>query len=366
MRGGKVKWPALCSWVLLAVAVFAGGGQAAGLPPGSSVVYGISESGEGTPVTALYAQEVASGSRRELYRDRDEGNRILIRIAASGILGAGRAAPPGDVYFLMGPTRVSDLNACTDALCRLRIGAEGQQMAPERLFPVPLCFSDASPYGLWNRAPNFAVSVDGRRFAVPAMRVGETRLERTSIRVLSADGEEVWRVPLEDEMLYVADLAWSPNGAQLAYIVMPYGDVHTLDEALLPKAGVYLADVEGRTTRLLYQCFADTLAWGPGSEEITVAARIGDFWSTKCEGQVIAVPSGQKQRQFSLRGYVTALAYSEEATHLVVQARYENEDQLWIYPTTDGWGEPLRMEMPEGGVLALLGWARLAEGASGP
>ena len=361
-----MKWLALWSWILLAVGGLAVGSQAAGLPPGASVVYGISESGEGTRVTALYAQEVASGSRRELYRDGDEANRILIRIAASGILGAGRASPPGDVYFLMGPTRVSDLSACTDALCRLRIGTEGEQMAPERLFPVPLCFSDESPYGLWNRAPNFAVSADGQRFAVPAMRVGETRLERTSIRVLSADGEEVWRIPLEDERLHVADLAWSPNGAQLAYIVMPYGDEHTLDEALLPKAGVYVADVEDRTTRLLYPCFANTLAWGPGSEEITVAARIGDFWSTKCEGQVIAVPSGQKRRQFSLRGYVTALAYSEEGTHLVVQARCENEDQLWIYPTTEGWGEPLETEVPEGGVLALLGWARLAAGAGGP
>jgi hypothetical protein len=361
-----MKWVARCSWVLAAVAVFASGGQAAVLPPGASVVYGISERGEGAPVTALYVQEVASGSRREIYRDHGEANRILIKIASSGILGAGRAAPPGEVYFLMGPTRVSDLRACTDALCRLEIRAEGEPMAPERLFPVPFCFSDASPYGLWNRAPNFAVSADGRRFAVPAMRVGETRLERTSIRVLSATGEEVWRIPLEDEMLYVADLAWSPNGDQLAYIVMPYSDEHTLDEALLPKAGVYLADVEGRTTRLLYQCFASTLAWGPGSEEITVAAHMGDVWSTECEGHVIVVPSGEKRRQFSLRGYVTALAYSEEATHLAAQARYENEDRIWIYPTAGGWGEPLRMEIPEGGVLALLGWARLGEGASGP
>ena len=246
-----MKWLAMWSWILLAVAGVVGGSQAAGLPPGASVVYGISERGEGTPVTALYAQEVTSGSRRELYRDQDEANRILIRIAASGILGAGRATPPGEVYFLMGPTRVSDMSACTDALCRLQIRAEGEPMAPERLFPVPFCFSDASPYGLWNRAPNFAVSADGVHFAVPAMRVGETRLERTSIRVLSIDGEEVWRIPLEDERLHVADLAWSPNGARLAYIVMPYGDEHTLDEALLRSAAVFLVDIYSSTAQLL-------------------------------------------------------------------------------------------------------------------
>ena len=215
---------------------------------GMSLVYAITEAAAGPRTTTVYLHAADSGERRTLYDDASDENRILLRIAASDVVGAARTAPPGDVYLIMGEASMGDLSMGADALCRLRVAEAGEEQAPaEPILVIPLCFSDASPYGLWNRAPIFAVSPGAKRFALYALRAGDVRFAGPAIRVLAADGTEEWRIMLDDPALYVADLAWSPDGRFLAYAVMPQGDEHTLDDALLSKAGLYLADLDVRT-----------------------------------------------------------------------------------------------------------------------
>jgi hypothetical protein len=185
------------------------------------------------------------------------------------------------------------------------------------------------------------------------------RLERPAIRVLAASGEEQWQIALDSDALYAADLAFSPDGRLLAYLVMPHGDGHTLDEALLPKAGLYLADLAGRSTRFLHPCFGDAIAWGPGATEITIAARSGDFWSTRYVGLVVRLSDGQKMSEFSLPGAVAVVAYSEDAQWLAVQAQRQGDQGIWIYARSAGWGHQLDLGAEKGSGLALLGWARL-------
>jgi hypothetical protein len=330
-------------------------------PAGLQVVYALTATTQKQMLSAIYAYEPASGLRSLLYRDTPEGSRLLLKMGGSDLQGVARAIPPGDVYAVMGPTTAPGGATPSDAVSRIRLGGEATKPAtPERVFPLPLCFSLASAYGLWNRAPVFAVSPDATRFAVYALRVGEVRLDRPTIRLLSASGAEEWRIPLDHPDLYVADLAFSPDGGSLAYSVMPQGDEHTLDEALLPKAGVYLADIPARTTRQLYPGFVDAVAWGPRPDQITAAARVGDFWSTRYIGLVLALPLGRKVREFSLRGAVTALAYSDDGEWLAVAAHYQRAERIWIYPVSGGWGQQAKIEPQSGERIALLGWARLA------
>jgi len=227
------------------------------------------------PATSIFLYDIATESRRRLYADSpahpDGGPRVILKMAGSDIVGAGRTVSGRDVYVMMGPATADPAGDCADTFSRLQLAGDAMKWEP--LFLVPLCFSDASPYGLWNRAPIFAVDPIQGRVALSAMRVGEMRLETPSIRVLSATGEEEWQFPLPGRRFHVTDLTWSPNGKHLAYAVLPEGDEHTLDESQLPVAGVYLADIAARTTRLIYRCYADALVWGPQPGEITIAAR---------------------------------------------------------------------------------------------
>jgi len=350
--------------LVLALLVPACAGTAASetpvLPADLAVVYAITEVHTTGPNTAIYARNAASGAVTLIYRDPAEGDRILLRTGTADLVGAGRALPPEDICVIIGRPVVETPAACADAMSRLRLPASpGQQAQPEALFVVPLCFSVASPYGRWNRAPIFAVAPGERRFAYPAVRIGEAELPRPAIRIVSADGVEEWRIPLDADNLYVADLAWSPDGDSLAYLVMPLGDEHTLDESLLPRAGLYLANVPQRTTRLLYHCYADAVAWGPEDDEITVAARAREFWDSRYIGEVISISAAESVRQFSLRGSVVTMAYSPGGQWLAVQASYEGGQQVWVYHREQGWGQRLVSLMPDGGRLALLGWARL-------
>lgn len=165
---------------------------------------------------------------------------------------------------------------------------------------------------------------------------------------------------LDQEGLYVADLAWSPDGKSLAYVVMPQADEHTLDEALLPKAGVYLADIATRTTRLLHPCYADALAWGPRPDRLTVAVRPGDIWSPRHVVRVLTLPSGKRIEEFSVHGQASALAYSDDAQWLAVQTQRDGRQQIWLYPAAGGWGRLFYDLSQQDSRLSLLGWARVA------
>lgn len=330
---------------------------------GSALVYAITEASGTPPTTSIHLQEVTSRASRVLYRDASDEDHILIKIAASDVLRSARTVPPRDVYLMIGEASVAeaDLAVAGDALCQLHIAdGEEEQAPPEPILVIPLCFSDASPYGLWNRAPILAVSSDAERVALSVLRAGEIRFERPAIRVLGSDGSEEWRIVLDQEGLYVADLAWSPDGKSLAYTVMPQADEHTLDEALLPRAGVYLADIEARTTRLLHRCYAEALAWGPKPNRLTVAVRPGDIWAGTRLVRVLSLPSGRRIEEFSVHGQASALAYSDDGEWLAVQTERDGRQQVWLYPAAGSWGRLSYELSEEGSRLSLLGWARVS------
>jgi len=316
------------------------------------------------PSTSLFLYDIATSSRAQIHEDATEGRRILVKMGGSDIVGAGRAAREREIYVMMGPATVDSALACSDTLSRVRPAAGEPKWEP--IFFVPLCFSDASPYGLWNRAPIFAVDQSEGRVALPALRVGETKLERPSIRVLSATGVEEWQIPLPGRWFHVTDLAWSPDGKQLAYAVLPEGDVHTLDESQLPNAGLYLADIETRTTRLVYHCYVDALAWGPKAGQLSIAARPRDIWDRANVVRVITVPDGKKVEEFSALAAIQALAYTDDGQWLAVQSVVEGGQAIWLYPAAGGWGRQV-YNLPAGeGRLSLLGWVRIGEGVSEP
>jgi hypothetical protein len=351
-----MRWLAVLVVALLGTAAFAA--EEEDTPSrGLDIVYAVTTMAK-TPVTAIYAAE-ATGLRRLLYRDADEANHVIVKIASSDLLGAARALPPRDIFAVMGPAVAPEIPGHMDAIVRLRVPEQrGTPVAPEPVLPIPLSFSLDTPYHLWNRAPLFAVSADGATFAVHVLRVGERPLELPTIRIIPTAGEE-WQIPLPGKNYYASDLAFSPDGKLLAYSVLPLGDEHTLDTSQLPTAGLYLADIAARTTRLVHPSFVDALAWGPKLDQVTIASRSGDFWSTRYVASVIAVPSGRKTREFSLHGAVSALAYSDDAKWLAVQA-LDQTQQIWIYQVSGDWGRPIALRSDPGGRLALLGWARLA------
>lgn len=358
---------ALVLGAMLALGLRAAAAEGGGPPAGLGLVYAMTETASAPPRTSIFLRGDGSGAPRLVYRDGSERNRILVKIAGSDIVGAGRTTPPGDVYVMMGEAAASHAATAADALCRMRVAAGVEvQEAPEPLLVIPLCFSDASPYGLWNRAPIFVVSPDGRRVAFEALRAGEVRFSVPTIRVLNSDGEEEWRIALEDRELYVADLAWSPDGKSLAYLVMPQGDVHTLDEGLLPKAGLYLAEVEARQARLVYRCYGRALAWGPGRDRVTVAARAGDIWDERYTAQVIVARSGKKVEEFSLPDRVSALARSDDGRWLAVQRAEGDRQQIWVYGSSEGWGRLAHEARQEEGRMSLLGWVRGAGAEARP
>jgi len=309
------------------------------------------------PSTVLFLYDIATQSRTDFYVDSSVDQRVIVKIAGSDIVGAARAVRERDIYVMMGPATVDPAGACSDTLSRLRLAGGDSKWEP--IFPVPLCFSDASPYGLWNRAPIFAIDQSQGRVALPALRVGETRLESPSIRVLSATGVEEWQFPLPGRSFYITDLAWSPNGKHLAYAVLPEGDEHTLDESQLPSAGIYLADIGTQTTRLIYHCFADALAWGPQPGQITIAARPKDIWGPASVIRVISVPDGKKVEEFSAPAAIQALTYTDDAQWLAVQSVVAGGQVISLFPATGGWGRQV-YELPAGqGRLSLLGWVRV-------
>jgi hypothetical protein len=341
----------------LALVLPAGAAEEIAPPAGLDIAYAVTTMGT-VPVTAVYALEPKSGLRRLLFRDTDETNRIILKSGGSDIAGAGRTAAPKDVYVLTGPAVAPELPAQMDAISRLRFPDEaGKQAAPERVIPLSLSFGDTSAYHLWNRAPVFALSADAGVFAVCVTRIGETRLGKPTIRVISPAGAE-WRVALPGSDLYVSDLAFSPDAKLLAYSAMPMGDEHTLDRSRLPLAGLYMADLAAQTTKLLYSGFIDAIAWGPKPEQVTVSQRVGDIWSTACSAAVVSVVTGLKVKEFSLHGPTVGLAYSDDAQWLAAET-VERDQRIWVYPVAGGWGKQAPISTETGGRIALLGWVRI-------
>jgi hypothetical protein len=325
--------------------------------PGLKLVLALTDTAQHPPVTTLSLRDIKSGTGRSIYQDGAGDRRVLVRIASSDVLGAVRITGSSTVYAMRGPAEVESQAACSDALSRLRLTAGEDAAEWEPIFPVPLCFSDASPYGLWNRAPLFAVSPDGSRIALPALRIGDERLERPAIRVLSATGAEEWRVPLPGEWMEVADLAWSPDARLLAYVVRPQGDEHTVDEAQLSAVGLYLADIGARRTRRISDCRANSLAWGPERNQITVALETATGHRGGGPISVLRLPDGIKVEEFSAKGTVTALAYSDDLQWLAVQATIGDQQIIWLYHASGGWARRVYQLPTSAGRLSLVGWA---------
>jgi hypothetical protein len=282
---------------------------------------------------------------------------VLVKIAGSDVLGAARVIKGSEIYAMRGPAEVDSPAACPDTLSRLRLGSGRAGSQWESVFSVPLCFSEASPYGLWNRAPIFSVSPDGGRIAMPVLRVGVDALDRPAIRVLAASGAEEWRLPLPGKRMRVTDLAWSPTGTQLAYAVTPQADEHTLDEDQVAAAGLYLADVEARTTRRVHRGAAQAVAWGPKPNYITAAVCSDAAAHAPPVVSVIALPQGVELEEFSVTGWIQALVYSEDSHWLAIQSQQGEHQMIWLYRSSGGWGDKVLDLTTSEGRLALLGWA---------
>lgn len=331
--------------------------QAGASLPDVKLVLALTDAAQHPPVTSLSLHDIKSGTGRSIYQDGDGDRRLLVRIASSDVRGTVRVTGSSMVYAMRGPAEADLQAACSDALSRLRLTA-GQDAAEwEAIFPVPLCFSDASPYGLWNRGPLFAVSGDGSRIALPALRIGDERLERPAIRILSATGAEEWRLPLPGEWMEVADLAWSPDAKRLAYLVRAQADEHTVDEAQLAAVGLYLADVEARSTRRVSDCRANSLAWGPERNQITVAPETATGHRGGGSILVLRLPEGVEVEEFSAKGTVTALAYSDDLQWLAVQATIGDQQIIWLYHASGGWARRVYQLPTSAGRLSLVGWA---------
>jgi hypothetical protein len=325
--------------------------------PDLKLILAVTETTQHPPVTSFFLHDSRSGMRREVYRDGDGDRRVLVKIAASDVLHAARAVGGSTIYAMRGPAQVESAATCPDTLSRLKLHPSEDQAEWETVVLVPLCFSDASPYGLWNRAPIFAVSSDGSRIALPALRIGEESLDPPAIRILSSEGAEEWPVPLPGEWMEVADLAWSPDAKQLVYLVLPQGDEHTVDEAQLSKAGVYLADIEARSARRISDCRARSLAWGPKPNEITVALDGAAGGTRAGVISVLRLPGGRKVEEFSVRGSPIALAYSPDLQWLAVETIKGDQQTVWLYHVLGGWGRRAHQLPTSAGRLSLVGWA---------
>jgi len=322
------------------------------------LVIAVTQPTEMPPATTISLLDPRSGAVSELYRDPKAGRHLLVKIAGSDVLGSARAAPPADIYAFVGPT-VADPGAL-DALSVLRVPRPGAQAAWKQVLEVPLSFSEASPYGLWNRAPLLAVSPRQDRAAITALRIGERALAGPMIRVLSMYGTEEWQLAV-GKGLRVVDFAWSPDGKQLAYALSPEGDEHTLEEPLLPQAGVYVADVAARTSSFLQHCYPVAVAWPPKGDRITIAVQ-PDVWGTAGVVRTIAFPGGKRSEEFSVAGSAEALAWSDDGRWLAVQLAEKGVQVVQVRPSPGGWGRDI-FRLPAGdGRLALLGWVRLPRG----
>ena len=143
------------------------------------------------PTTTLSLLDPQSGAVSEVYRDPKEGRRVLSKIGSSDVIGSAGALPAQDVYAVIGPT-VAQSAGGLDAVSFLRIPDIGGAAAWKQVLEIPLCYSEASAYGMWNRAPLLAISTSGNRAAVTALRVGERALypERVAL-----DHHGAWAPP---------------------------------------------------------------------------------------------------------------------------------------------------------------------------
>ncbi len=352
----KIRSSISLTAALIPFALYLFSGSTSGALPDLKLVLALTQPTERPPVTAVFVLDIKSGVRREIYRDEGD-SRLLVKIAGSDVLGAARVIKGSEIYAMRGPAEVDSPAACSDTLSRLRLGSGRAESRWEPVFSVPLCFSVASPYGLWNRAPIFSVSPDGSRTAMPVLRIGEAALDQPAIRVLSASGAEEWKFPLPGKWMRVTDLAWSPAGTQLVYAVAPEADEHTLDEAQVAAAGLYLADIEARTTRRFYQSAARAVAWGPEPNHITAAMCFDTALHATPVVSVIALPDGVKIEEFSVAGSVQALVYSEDFHWLAIQSQQGENQMIWLYRSSGGWGDRALELTTSEGRLALLGWA---------
>jgi hypothetical protein len=139
------------------------------------------------------------------------------------------------------------------------------------------------------------------------------------------------------------------------------GDEHTLNEADLPKAGVYLAEVAAQSTRLVYRCYGQALAWGPKADQVTVAVSPQDTWSPADTIRVIVIPAGKKMAEFSAPGGVQALFYTWDSRWLAAQTIQGSDQLVWAYGPAGGFGR-LVYQAPSGaGRLSLLGWVEAGQ-----
>ncbi|MFB3882021.1 MAG: hypothetical protein ACE149_12210 [Armatimonadota bacterium] len=316
---------------------------------------GVSPSG-----TAISLLDPQPGVLSLVYRDAATGPRLLLKIGGSDLLGAARALPPSDIYALLGPPTAEP--GQLDSLSAWRVAG---QASWKQVADLPLCFSEASPYGLWSRAPLLAVSPDRSRAAVTALRAGEKVFAGPVIRVLSMYGADEWQVPLPGRDFRATDLAWSPDGEQLAYAVLPLGDEHTLDASLLPQAGVYLANARTRAYRLLQQCFPAAIAWGPRGDRLSIAVQ-PDVWTGAGIVRTISLTSGKRAEEFTVTGAAQALAYSPDGRWLAIQVSGPDGESLQLRASADdGWPRTIYQLPSSEGRLALLGWLQEASQRAG-
>jgi len=342
----------LCLAALLLSGVSA---PAAAPPADSRLAIAVTQPTERPPVTALYLLDPQSGAATESYRDPKAGLRLLVKMAGSDLLGAAEALLPSDIYALLGPAAADP--GALDSLSLLRVPGPGGQVSWKRVADLPLCFSEASPYGMWNRAPLLAVSPDRSRIAITAVRIGEKVLAGPTIRVLSMYNDQEWQLPLPGKDFRAVDLAWSADGTQLAYAVLPLGDEHTLDASRLPEAGVYLADIQNRTVRLFHHCYPAAVAWAPKGDRLSIAVQ-ADVWSGAGIIRSVSLTNGKRTEEFSVAGAAQALAYSPDGRWLAIQVAETGSQTVQLRATSDGWARAI-YRLPAGdGRLVLLGWVR--------
>ncbi len=307
------------------------------------------------PSSTLSILDPRSGVVSEVYRDTKEGERILAKIGGSDLLDVARAMPPNEVYAFIGPP-TAESNKATDTLSCLSLPGASWKAVNQ----IPLSFSEASPYGMWNRAPLLAVSPNRQHFAITALRIGEKALAGPAIRVITMYDAEEWQIPLPSKEFQVNDMAWSPDGTHLAYALIPLGDEHTLDESLLPQAGVYLADLSAHTSALLHHCYPAALAWTPRGDRISVTVS-PDIWSSANVVRTLAYPNALRVEEFSVAGSAEAICYSDDGQWLAIQVIGDGTHTVQLRPTTGGWPQTIYQLSASDGRLALLGWIRMRD-----
>lgn len=339
-----------------------GPAAAASAPAALGPVRAITDTAADGNATALYVYDQASRVWGELYRDQGHGRRMLLTSVGGDLAGAACTVSGDAAYVVTEALDAEDETASDAALFRLRFSSVGGDLSRELLFELSPAFLEGSAQSA-GLAPVFAVSADGRRIALPATETGEEDEPIATIRVLSADGEKLWRIPLADESLRVTDLAWSPDGSALAYTALAKPSINELQTANADGSGVYVTDVGARTHRLLHRCRADLVDWGPEADEIIVAARVSDSWGNHVL-RIVSAATGRKLEEFSVVGRPVALRCSPEGEALAVQALEGESQIIWLYDAPDEWPHAACELARNEGILSLVGWLRAADETS--